>query len=72
MHFSRTAGGHIERRDALGQPLGDRDFGKRAHVLRSRAAAEAGNAVDRDHHREGDDQHDDAEHRDRAEVAATR
>ena len=42
MHFSRTAAGHIERRDALGQLLGDGDFGKRAHVLRSRAAAEAG------------------------------
>ena len=41
-----------------------------AQLLRSRAAAEAGNAVDQDDDREGDDQHDQAEHRDRAEVAA--
>ena len=69
MHFSRTAAGNLERADARGEMLGDGDFGKRAHVLRSRAPPKPGNAVDRDHHREGDHQHDDAEHRDGAEVA---
>src|ERR687887_136446 len=40
-------------------------------VAQARAgAAEAWNAVHQDHHREGDHQHDDAEHRDGAEVAA--
>ena len=35
-----------------------------------RTRAEAGNAVDGDHHREGDDQHAEADHRDGAEIAA--
>ena len=58
--------------------FGDGDFrqfsvhGSRQRVAQARTLAETGDAVDGDDDGEGDDQHDQAEHRDGAEIARIR